>query len=414
MRILFLSHRMPFPPNKGDKIRAFNILKYLSARHEVSLATLIDDAADLARIDELRNHVARLQYARVDQPGRKFSSVLAMASGRSITVRHFYSSAVQGQVDDLVESGNIDAVYCSSSPMAEYVFRSRSGRMATLPRVMDLIDVDSYKWKQYASLAPFWKSWVYRYEYRVLAAFERRIYREFDHVVLISEAEKGYFPCPDESGRLNVVSNGVDLEYFTPDFAANAVVSEAPSIVFTGVMDYRPNIDGMKWFIDEVLSLVRAEIPNSKLFVVGARPAPAVLDWSRLPGVTVTGFVEDVRDYLSAADVCIAPLKLARGVQNKVLEAMAMGRPVVATPEAFEGIDAEAGRDILTGATAAEFAAAVVGLLRDPERADRIGKAARKSVAERYAWADNLAVLGEMFSKAPVHDAGSQKGGVSV
>jgi sugar transferase (PEP-CTERM/EpsH1 system associated) len=258
-------------------------------------------------------------------------------------------------------------------------------------RIMDFIDVDSYKWSEYADRSPPWKSWLYRYEARELARYERRIAAEFDATLVVSEQERRYFPGGPPA-TLTAVSNGVDLGFFTPR-AAPPPGAAAPAVVFTGVMDYRPNVDGVTWFVERLWGRIRAGCPSARLLIVGSRPTAAVLRLAQHPGVEVTGFVPDVRDYLAQASVCVAPLRIARGVQNKVLEAMAMGRPVVTTAAAFEGLEAEPGRDLLVAAGEDEFVAAVGQLLADPVRAAAIGVAARQCVERHYRWDDNLRVL---------------------
>lgn len=406
MRILVIAHRMPFPPNKGDKIRAFNVISRLARRHDVYVASLIDEAADVPHVGRFESHVRKFLYERIDRRRRPVSALKSLPFGRSITVTHFYSSALQARLDALLDEIDVDAVLCSSSPTAEYVFRSRhaGGKLARAVKVMDLIDVDSYKWAQYAARSGPGISWVYRYEANRLAAYEARIGATFDRLLLVSEQECGYFPrgkgLPAPTpGKLRAMSNGVDLDYFSPA-PALAMPASPPTLVFTGVMDYWPNVEGVTWFVDRVWPAIQAGAPGARVQIVGSRPTKDVQRLGTVPGVTVTGFVEDVRDYLGAATACIAPLRIARGVQNKVLEAMAMGRAVVTTPQAFEGLRAENGRDIVVAEGEAAFAEAVLGLLRDPARATQIGHNARLCVEAQYNWDENLRELEAMLAGA--------------
>jgi sugar transferase (PEP-CTERM/EpsH1 system associated) len=394
-RLLVLAHRFPFPPNKGDKIRAFNVLAYLARRHEVWLGCLLDDASDLAHVDALRPLAHDVAFTRIDGKARRLGSLRALWPPRSITVTHFHSASLQTRIDTWIDELAFDGVYCSSAPMAEYLFRSRHrhGRLRDAVRVMDLIDVDSVKWAQYARTASPLMGWLYRREADQLSVYERRIVEEFDRTFLVSHAEALLLEPRGSSGRVGSFSNGVDLDYFSPRDQAH---SEVPTIVFTGVMDYPPNEDAVGWFAHEVLPVIREELPSVRFAIVGSRPTRSVRRLSELPGVVVTGFVEDVRDWVSRADVCVAPLRIARGVQNKVLEAMAMGRPVVVTPEAFEGLDATPGCELVVS-EGPGFADAVLSVLRDRTRADAIGVAARTCVERRYRWDTNLAVLDEVF-----------------
>jgi sugar transferase (PEP-CTERM/EpsH1 system associated) len=398
-----LVHRLPFPPNKGDKIRSFHVLAHLAARHQVSLGCLVDDPDDLRHVSDLGAHAARVAVARIDGRARRAASLRALWPARSITVTHFHRAALQRQVDAWIDEAPFDGVLCCSAAMAEYVFRSRhaDGALRRAVKVMDLIDVDSSKWAQYAASAPPWLAWLYRHEATQMSAYERRIVREFDRTFLVSEAEARLLQGADALGRVGAFSNGVDLEYFAPAGstadASPAASAAPPLIVFTGVMDYLPNVEGVDWFARDVLPQVRAARPDALFAIVGSRPSPRVRRLAALPGVTVTGFVDDVRVWLGRASVCVAPLRIARGIQNKVLEAMAMARPVVATRHAFEGIDAIPGRDLLLADDARAFADAVLALLNDPRSAAEMGNAARACMERGYRWDANLAVLEEVF-----------------
>jgi sugar transferase (PEP-CTERM/EpsH1 system associated) len=409
MRILLLTHRVPFPPNKGDKIRSFHILQYLAKRHEVHLATLVDDRSDLDVLPELERRVESLMYARIDQPGRKLLSLAEIARSRSVSVRYFYSAGLQARIDDLIESSNIDAVFCFSSPTAEYVFRSRhaDGRLRHAPKVMDLIDVDSYKWGQYASRKPAWSAWIYRHEQRALADYERRIYREMDRVLLVSEQEVDYFPAEDRERKLMAIPNGVDLEFFR-EAPRQAPVGDGPTLVFTGMMDYWPNIEGVQWFVDEIYPGIRRAVPDVRLFIVGGRPGRQLRRLDGSDGITVTGFVDDIRAYIAAADVCVVPLRIARGIQNKLLEAMAMSKGVVSTPQAAEGVNAEPGRDLVVAGNADDFRSAAIGLLNDPGRAAELGARARRFVEKHYDWDRNLGRLDELWPEPTSDSADSE------
>ena len=394
MRILHLAHRLPYPPNKGDKIRTFHVLSHLSGNHEVCLATLVDDSADLEWLPELRSRVGRLLYARIDGIPRRLLSLRQWPLGGSITVSHFHRRSLQHAVDRLIDERVPDLVLCSSSPMAEYLFQSRHwhGRLGGIPKIMDLIDVDSLKWRQYAERVAAPRKWVFDHEARHLAGYEKRIYREFDRMLLVSAREVSHFPGGDPAGKLVAIPNGVDLDFFRAG-AGTVPRGDESTLVFVGMMDYWPNIEGVKWFIEEVLPLIRASVPRARLVVVGGRPTAEVSGWGDREGIEVTGYVEDVRTYMAAADVCVVPLRIARGIQNKVLEAMAMGLPIVTTPDAFEGIEAEPDRHALVAADAKPFADAVTRLLQQPQEAAALGTAARQQVETRYDWRQSLATL---------------------
>lgn len=397
MRILLLAHRIPFPPNKGDKIRSFHLLEWLAGRHEVHLATLVDDADDLPGLENLRQWAKTVVYARIDQPGRKGLALRAVLQRQSVTVRHFYSRRLQSDIDALLDCNAVDVIVCFSSPMAEYVFRSRSLQRRREPvlKLMDLIDVDSYKWRQYAERSSRWIAWLYRGESDVLATYEQRIAKEFDRLYVVSDSERKVFPGDVTPGNLRAMSNGVDIDYFSPAHELFQPL-RSPALVFTGLMDYWPNIEGVEWFVERILPRIRQKISAVEFYIVGARPHAAVKKLADSRGVTVTGFVDDVRGYLGSASVCVAPLRIARGIQNKVLEAMAMARPVVATSEAFEGIRADRATDIVIADGEQHFAEAVISLLEDAPSAELIGLNARRCMERRYRWQQSLSALEEV------------------
>ncbi len=396
MRILLITHRLPYPPNRGDKIRSFNVLAHLARNHEIVLACPVDDPADLAHVPALARFCT--EVLAIPNPGSRAAAGLrALASGSSITVRHFHSRQLQERIDAVLDTREVDAVFCFSSPMAEYVFRSRhaQGKLRRAARYMDLIDVDSFKWKQYAERVHAPMKWVYSYEAARLAEYERRISREFDHLFLVSAQEKCCMPEGARLEHLHALGNGVDLQYFAPRDSAPAT---PPALVFTGVMDYWPNEQGVQWFADEVLPLIHARRPDVRFVIVGSRPTDAVRKLGERPNIVVTGFVDDVRGYVADAAVCVAPLKVARGIQNKVLEAMAMGKAVVCTPEAFEGIRAPHGEAVIVAADAADFAAQVLELLDAAPRAAQVGASARRCVEQNYSWDANLRPLDELLA----------------
>ncbi|MHB8762730.1 MAG: TIGR03087 family PEP-CTERM/XrtA system glycosyltransferase [Deferrisomatales bacterium] len=370
----------------------------------VHLCALADDEADLAHLPALEQFCATVFVEPISPLGQKLRSLPAPFMGRPLSAPYFYSARLQQKVDAILSSRAIDAILCFSGPMAEYVFRSataarsegarrpvaqRSGS-PTRPRlVMDLVDVDSDKWSQYARFQRWPLSWVYRLEGALLARYERRVAERFDAVALVSPAEAELFGrrC-GLPHKVHAVGNGVDLEYFHP----TPEPCRPHSLVFCGAMDYFPNADAVVWFAREVLPRVRQAVGEVTFTIVGSKPTPEVRALAAIPEVRVTGRVDDVRPYVWEAAVSVAPIRIARGVQNKVLEAMAMARPVVATPAAFEGIKAEPGRDLLV-AEASAFAEGVGRLLLDPRAAQAMGQRGRSAVEAGYGWGAQLVGL---------------------
>jgi sugar transferase (PEP-CTERM/EpsH1 system associated) len=280
----------------------------------------------------------------------------------------------------------IDRIVVFSSPMAQYAEAYPHAR-----RVVDFCDVDSDKWRQYADKKPWPMSWLYRHEARQLLAYERRVARETDASLFVSQPEAQLFRdlAPESEARVGFFNNGVDTDYFSParDYD-NPYPPGEQALVFTGAMDYWPNIDAVQWFAQQVLPALRERHPALSFTIVGARPAPAVQQLAALPGVRVTGTVPDVRPWLAHAALSVAPLRIARGIQNKVLEAMAMAKTVVVSAQALEGIEAEPGRELLLAEDAPRFIEAVEGALARPD--PQVGRNARARVEARYGWDANL------------------------
>ncbi len=400
MNILFISHRIPYPPNKGDKIRSYNILKYLAEKHTVYLACLIDNDEDIENIEPLSRMVEKLYWERITPFVKKVTSCIHLLGKKPLSAPYFYSNSLQHRIDALLDNTQIDAVFCFSSPTAEYIFRSRHyhGSLQKANRCMDLIDMDSDKWHQYARTSAWPMKWVYQREAETLLAYEKRITREFDTVLLVTKAERNFFKTQIQADNVIALSNGVDLVHFHPGFKSN-IQKDGPVLVFTGAMDYRPNIEAVQWFTYHVLPVIQQKISGVRFYIIGSRPDQNVESLAKQKGVKVVGYVEDVRDYFSMADVCVIPLHIARGLQNKVLEAMAMGRPVVCTSQAFEGIEAMPGEHLLIADDPETFAQNVIELLTNNEKASLLGVQARQCIEANYTWQQNLAVLEGLLTR---------------
>ena len=386
MKILYVAHRIPYPPDKGDKIRGWHFLSRLARRHTVDLACLADDREDLLgeRLHVLRSLCRRVEVVFRPRPRALAASLGALPRGVPISLPFFGDPRLARVVEGWIAEGRYDAALAHSAPMAQYVPPRRG-----LVRVADLCDVDSQKWRQYSLIAPPPKRWVYRREANRLRSWEVELARGWDSVVLASRPEAALFRSFCREGRVEVVPNGVDAEFFVP-----AAPSRTETVVFTGVMDYLPNVEGVLWFASEVWPRVRRVRPGARFAIVGPRPTDAVRalhDPAR--GVEVRGRVPDIRDALAEAALAVAPLRIARGIQNKVLEAMASERAVVSTTAAHEGVEAVPGRDLLVADDAKTFAAEVLALLSDPERRAHIGRSARAAVLAGHAWDVHVATL---------------------
>jgi len=382
--MLFLAHRVPFPPDRGDKIRSYHMLRHLAGRGRMHLAAFADDARDMDR-PELAAVTASRAIVRRSKP-QLVAALQALASGRPLSLTAFDDAAMRRAVREVLNREAIETIFVFSSQMAQYLPAEPGARV-----IMDFVDMDSAKFAAYAEEAGAPMRWVYGREARLLQGFERAVAARADASLFVSEAEAALFRGATGAERVQAIENGIDTVLYDP--AADFVPVDGGSalIVFTGQMDYRPNIEAVTWFAEAILPRVRAAHPEARFAIVGRNPTEAVKALARHAGVTVTGEVADVRGWLAAAAVVVAPLKLARGIQNKVLEAMAMARPVVASSAAAEGIDH--GGTIAVGATAADLEEAVNALLSDPERGAALGCAARARVIARYGWDARLAPL---------------------
>lgn len=404
--LLFLAHRIPYPPDKGDKIRSWHILKFLAKRYRVHLGCFVDDPRDRRHQAHLEKLCGESCFVPLGPVATKLRSLRGLLRGDALTLAHYRDPRMTAWVEDLVRRVGPTRVFVFSAAMAPYAM---GPAFAAATRVIDFVDVDSDKWRQYAATKRRWTRWLYRREGRRLVAFERRAAMTFDASLFVSAHEAALFRklAPDQASRIHHLDNGVDGEYFSPDLPFDRPFPEGgQTIVFTGAMDYWPNIEAVTWFANEVLPIILAKAPAVRFFIVGANPPPELRKLGRLPSITVTGRVPDVRPYLAHADVAVAPLRIARGIQNKVLEAMAMSKPVVATPQAVEGIHEAAQQDIRVAAEADAFAAATIALLGG-DTAREIGRRARERVLSDYGWPESLERLSTHLEGPPAVDAGA-------
>lgn len=382
--VLFLAHRLPWPPDRGDKIRSWNLLRHLMGLTRVHLFAFADDAVDMASAEALRGQVASL-HVEIRKHSRALGLLSALATGRPASVVLFDSQTMREAVEQKLAEGNIGTIFAFSGQMAQFVPEDCDARF-----LMDFVDVDSEKFSAYARRGPLPLRLLYRREARLLSRFEQAVARRAWRSLFVSEHEAALFRTTSGLGadRVIAIENGIDLDYLQP----RAREAAERLIVFTGQMDYPPNVEAVVNFATDVFPHVLQACPDARFAIVGRNPTAAVQALAQQPGVEVTGAVPDVRPWLANAALVVAPLEIARGVQNKVLEAMAMARAVVASPAAAEGIDAEHERDLIV-ADADAMAPAIAGLLHDPAAADRIGQAARARMEARYRWDERLRPL---------------------
>ena len=397
MNILFIAHRIPYPPNKGDKIRSFNEIKFLSKTNDVYLATILDRPSDEQYVLGLKEYCKEIHAVYFNKKAKLLRNVFKRLP---LSVCSFYNTSLQEYVDKVLAGKKIDYVICFCSSMAEYVFRAPAFlNRATngIKFIIDYVDLDSDKWAQYATYTRFPFNLLYRLESHRLLKYEIKINQLFHDSFFVSKREVDIFKrLYPEAKNLNYISNGVDYEYFGPK--KRSLKNDKPVLLFTGVMDYFANEDGVSWFCKNIYGKIKAEVPNAQFYIVGNNPTQAVKNLSRIEGVHVTGYVDDIRTYYWMADICVIPLRIARGLQNKVLEAMATGNAIVATSNARDGIIAHENTDIVIADDETQFASAVIALLKDEEKRIALGEKAKENIYKHYSWDVHLATLNTLIS----------------
>jgi sugar transferase (PEP-CTERM/EpsH1 system associated) len=395
-KILFLAHRIPFPPNKGDKIRAFNELEHLARHHEIWLGAGADDPADLGHLKDCRRRFCDAYFGMVG-PARTFVNLAGAAlSGAPLSVARFHHPGLARWCAGILARVEPDLVFVFSSAAAQFVL----GRMQGKTRLLtDFVDADAEKWRAYEQSSRGPARWLYGTEFHRLVRYEAQVAAASAASIFVSQTERDIFArlIPQAASRAHVVPNGVDTAFFQPDPALGAPLPG--NIVFTGTMDYKPNIEAVTWFARDVLPLVRRSAPHARFRIVGAKPAAAVLALATIEGVEVVGSVPDVRPYVQQAEAVVAPLRIARGIQNKVLEGMAMARPIVTTPEALDGIAARPDRDLLVAESPADFAAKVATIL-EGRAPGGLGANARAAAIAHHGWDHHLEELDGIIAQA--------------
>ena len=382
MKILFLTHRLPYPPLGGAKVRAFHTIEHLGRRHEVTVVAPARSRAEAEAGDALRDHCRELITEVIVHPYGLLRAAACLPTATPSSMGYFHSRELRRRLRRALAATRFDLIMVHSSSVAPAV-----AEVAGPAKILDFVDMDSQKWLDYAGYKSFPLALGYRIEGHKLARAEARLANAFDLCTCATAREVETLAGLGKASPAEVVPNGVDLNYFAP--------TDAPyrpdSICFVGRMDYFPNQQCMIDFCAQALPLIRQARPGVTLTIVGAAPRRAVRRLAEIPGVTVTGTVEDVRPFVQASALTVAPLKIARGTQNKVLESMAMGVPVVASTLAAGGVDAVPGEHLLAAADTRGLVEAIVGLLGDPARRQDFARAARARVEARHNWPASMA-----------------------
>ncbi|MGH6785220.1 MAG: TIGR03087 family PEP-CTERM/XrtA system glycosyltransferase [Novosphingobium sp.] len=405
--ILFLAHRIPFPPDRGDKIRSHHLLQRLAQLAPVHVATFADDEDDAEAETELAA-LAR-SYHVVRRPNSLLlAGIQGLLRDEAVSLPAFHSDKLVGYVAKVLAEHPIETIFVFSGQMGQYVPDDFAGRV-----IVDFCDVDSAKFEAYAAAHRWPESWIHAREGRLLRREERRLALRADRCLLISAEEAALFaerlpPLERGAVSIGVLGNGIDSDRFAPGVvAAEPRLAALPRgrVVFTGQMDYPPNVAAVQRFARGILPLVRRQVPAATFHVIGREPTEAVLALGEADGCSIWGRVEDMRPWLAGADIAAVPLAIARGVQNKVLEAMAMGLPVVLTSGAATGIAASDGEHFCVADGDAAIAAQIVALLGDPVRAAEIGRAARDYVVQQQSWPAALGPLDALLGVRTVRHA---------
>lgn len=387
--MLVVCHRFPYPPKRGGKIRPFNIIRHLSRSHEVTVASIVRSEEEAREGEGLSAYCNHYEMARVSEPVQALRMAARLPSETPSSMGYFYSAKLAKRVDQLLQGQRFDVVFVHCSSVAHYV-KNAKGCL----RILDYGDMDSQKWREYSRYKPFPLSLGYGIEATKLEREERRLAMEFDMCTATTRAECETLRSYGTDARTDWFPNGVDSDYFMP--------REAPydpsTIAFVGRMDYYPNQECMFTFCDHVLPRLQAQRPAVKLTIVGADPPASVRRLARRQGVTVTGSVPDVRPFLQRATVMVAPLNIARGTQNKILEAMAAGVPVVASAVAAGGVDARSPDHFLVASTDDQYVAAIMSVLTNPEERQRLSHAGRARMLSHHAWPKSMQRLDDIIA----------------
>ena len=397
-QILFIAHRVPYPPNRGDRIRSFHLIRYLAERADVHLAFLTDEDVPNETKSALESICVNVTYVKLGRIKRWVNALVSFASGRTATEGLFYSSDFRNEIERLSAGNQIDAVMAFCSSVTQYLELST---IREVPTVVDLVDVDSQKWFDYADKTWGPKRWLFCTEGRRLRKLERSIRQRASAVTVVTEQEADLYHSFDPDYRPKVIRNGVDLDYFRPEDSEShrdvhfdsAKPDQHPSAVFVGALDYHANVDGAAWFCKQVWPSVLEQFPDAVFRLVGSRPNAKAISLGQLPGIELIGEVDDVRPYLHRATVVAVPLRVARGIQNKVLEALAAGKPTIVSPQALEGIGAEPGIHLMRASSDLEWTDQVTHLFQSRELRTKIGLEARDFVTREYGWTKQMEEL---------------------
>ncbi|CAA9889366.1 Glycosyl transferase, group 1 [Candidatus Methylobacter favarea] len=391
--LLFLAHRIPYPPNKGDKIRSCHFLKHLASTYTIHLGTFIDDANDWQYTEILDSLCAETFYMGLKPQLAKIKSLRGLLTNEALSLPYYRNQAMQDWVDHIIKTRRIKKVLIYSSVMAQFINASHD-----IDMIVDFVDVDSDKWRQYADKKQGLAKWIYQREAQYLFNYEKTIAEKSKVSFFVSEQEAALFKrlAPELEGKITHINNGVDTDHFSPDHLfASPYHDNEEALVFTGAMDYWANVDAVTWFGNAVFPRLQ-KYPQAKFYIVGSKPSKEVCELANNKNIIVTGAVDDVRPYVAHARLVVAPLRIARGIQNKVLEAMAMAKYVVATSAAMEGIPSDQTLDVSVGDEVDVIVQQLDKIMQD-NGAEIISNNNRDFVKAMFSWEQNVNQLSALF-----------------
>lgn len=393
MNILYLSQRIPFPANKGEKIRTFNQIQFLQDQgHSISVFSPQESPDDVVFCTQL-NDIAGINSELFEIRPKWLRLFTGLTNGKSLSEANFFSAKLKTRLEQEIVTGQYDAIVCTSSAMAAYLLNSKVlAACSNKPKLLvDFMDLDSDKWLQYAQSSNWPISWLYNREAKQVKTLELAAKELFDVTYLISNQEVELFErIAGNREKVEVLGNGLNTEEFYPAKNKTSTADSEPVFIFTGVMDYKPNVDAVVWFVNDCWKAIKADWPNAKFIIAGMNPSSEVETLGQDSSIEVTGFVDDILPYYHQADYFVAPFRIARGVQNKVLQAFACGLPVISTPMGAEGIDCTEGKDILLANSPSEFVAAINELQKTSSMKQQIAESALSLIHNNYSWQSKL------------------------
>ena len=376
MKILYLSLRFPYPPHSGDKIRTYNVLKHLSQRHSVSFVSFALSPQEAGRTGQLREYCDQVETVEFSKLNAWRNCILYSSFSEPLQISYWHSRKMQRQINQMMDRNSYDLIHVQFFRMAQYVTKFTDNH-----KVLDSCDSYALNLSRRARLDRSLSWPLLKIEANRVKVYETEIARWFDRVTMVSSLDRDCLLSVNRDIPISVVPMGVDLEYYQPGNE-----EYGPNLLFTGTIKYFPNSDAILYFYNEIFPLVKNAVPNVKFYVVGNYPPRKIKKLVPNGDIVVTGHVEDVRPYFDKSAVFVCPLRSGSGMQAKILEAMAMGVPVVTTSMGFEAIDAVSGKDIIIADNAKKFAQEVVKLLKDRDWRQSVAQNARRLVEEKYGW----------------------------